>query len=140
VLDQKRYSSAANLVRGAYVLSSAERPEALIAATGSEVHLALGAAEQLSAEGIGVRVVSMPSWELFERQPAVYKESVFPRSVTARVAVEAGVKMGWERYIGAKGEFVGMTSFGKSAPFEALYKGFGITVESVVSAVRRTLG
>jgi transketolase len=140
VLDQNRYGSAANLAKGAYVVHSPEKPEALILGTGSEVHLALRAAEQLAADGIGVCVVSMPSWELFERQPAVYKESVLPRSITARVAVEAGVKMGWERYIGITGEFVGMSSFGKSAPFEALYKGFGITAESVVSAVRRTLG
>jgi transketolase len=140
VLDQARYGSAANVAKGAYVVSSPERPEALILGSGSEVQLALRAAEQLAAEGVGVRVVSMPSWELFERQPAAYRESVLPKSVTARVAVEAGVKMGWDRYIGNRGEFVGMTSFGKSAPFEALYKGFGITVESVVSAVRRTLG
>jgi len=140
VLDQHRYGSAANLAKGAYVVSGPEKPTALIMASGSEVQLALRAAEQLAVEGVAARVVSMPSWELFEQQPAAYRESVLPASLTARVAVEAGVKMGWERYLGTKGEFVGMSSFGTSAPFEVLYKEFGITVNNVVSAVKRTLG
>jgi transketolase len=140
VLDQKRYVSAANVLRGAYVLAGDEDPRVIIVGTGSEVHLALAAMERLRGDGVRVRVVSMPSWELFEAQPAEYKNSVFPSGVRARVAVEAGVRMGWERYIGEKGAFVGMASFGASAPAETVYKGFGITVDSVVNAAKEVAG
>ncbi|MEK7248894.1 MAG: transketolase C-terminal domain-containing protein, partial [Bacteroidota bacterium] len=101
--------------------------------------LALKAYEQLKAEGIPSRVVSMPSWELFEMQSAEYKESVLPSAVSARVAVEAGVKLGWERYIGTKGEFIGMSTYGASAPAEVAYKNFGITAEAVVAAAKKVL-
>lgn len=138
-LDQTKYGSAENVTKGAYVLVGAEKPQVLLLATGSEVSLALKAYEQLSTEGIKARVISMPSWELFEMQSKEYKENVLPSSVRARVAVEAGVKQGWERYIGDKGEFVGMNSFGASAPAEIAYKNFGITVENVVAAAKRTL-
>jgi transketolase len=139
VLDQTKYGSAENVSKGGYVLASANTPAVLLLATGSEVSLAIRAYEQLAAAGVSARVVSMPSWELFEMQSNNYKESVLPAGIEARVAVEAGVKMGWERYIGAKGEFVGMTSFGASAPGDAAFKNFGITVESVVAAARRVL-
>jgi transketolase len=139
VLDQKKYASAENVAMGAYVLIGSEKPELLLLATGSEVSLALRAYEQLFASGVRARVISMPSWELFENQSPAYKESVLPPTVRARVAVEAGVKMGWERYLGPKGEFVGMSTFGASAPYETLYKEFGITVENIIAASKRTL-
>jgi transketolase len=139
VFEQTKFASAQNVSNGAYVLIGAEQPRLLLLATGSEVHLAVKAYEQLAAEGIAARVISMPSWELFEMQSLEYKESVLPPSVTARVAVEAGVKLGWERYIGTKGEFVGMSTFGASAPADAAYKGFGITVENIVHAAKKVL-
>lgn len=139
ILDQTKYTSAANLYRGAYVLMSDANPQVLLLATGSEVSLALKAFEQLKSEGIRSRVISMPSWELFEAQSAGYKDSVLPSGITARVAVEAGVKLGWERYIGMKGEFVGMSTFGMSAPVDVVFKGFGITAEAVVAAAKRLL-
>lgn len=139
VLDQTKYASASNLYRGAYVLIGDDRPNVLLIGTGSEVQLALKAYEQLKSEGIRSRVISMPSWELFEKQTAEYKEHVLPSSVKARVAVEAGVKLGWERYIGEKGEFVGMSSFGASAPVDVVFKGFNITAEAVVAAAKKVL-
>jgi transketolase len=139
VLDQGKYGSAENVSQGAYVVVSADSPQLLLLATGSEVQLALKAYDQLNAEGVRARVISMPSWELFEMQSKEHKQRVLPPAVKARVAVEAGVKLGWERYIGDKGEFVGMSTFGASASAEAAFKGFGITVENVVAAARRTL-
>jgi transketolase len=139
VLDQTKFGSAANLVKGAYVVTGAAAPDVILIGTGSEVGIALKAYEALAADGIRGRVVSMPSWELFERQPAAYKESVLPSSVTARVAVEAGVRNGWERYLGDRGIFIGMSSFGASAPEEVLYNKFGITFEAVIAAARKVL-
>jgi transketolase len=139
VLDQSTYASAENLAKGAYVLTGASNPELLLIATGSEVSLALKAHEQLTAEGIRSRVVSMPSWELFDTQAAEYRESVLPSAVAARVGVEAGVRLGWDRYLGEKGEFVGMSSFGASAPAETAFREFGITVDHVVAAARKSL-
>lgn len=139
VLDQTKYASAANVLRGAYVVIGVDKPQVLLIGTGSEVHVALKAYEQLAAEGIGARVISMPSWELFEKQSVEYKESVLPSSVKARVAVEAGVKLGWERYIGERGAFVGMSSFGASAPVDAVFKGFGITSDAVVVAAKKVM-
>jgi len=140
VLDQTRYASAANLYHGAYVLIGDEQPEVLLIGTGSEVHLALKARSMLKADGVRSRVISMPSWDLFEQQPREYRESVLPPTVTARVAVEAGVRLGWERYIGEKGAFVGMSSFGASAPVDVVFKGFGITAEAVADAARKVIG
>jgi transketolase len=139
VLDQTKYASAENVSKGAYVLISAENPQVLLLATGSEVSLAIKGYEQLAAEGIRSRVISMPSWELFELQSQSYHEAVLPSSVTARVGIEAGVKLGWERYLGQKGEFIGMTTFGASAPAEAAFKGFGFTVENVVKAAKKAM-
>ncbi|MEK9136677.1 MAG: transketolase, partial [Bacteroidota bacterium] len=139
VLDPAKFASADNLSKGAYVLAGASNPQVLLLATGSEVSLALKAYDQLTAGGIRARVVSMPSWELFEMQSKEYKESVLPPAVKARVAVEAGVKLGWERYIGERGEFIGMSSFGASAPADVAFKNFGITLENVIAATRRTL-
>lgn len=139
VLDQEKYGGAQNLLRGAYVVTGSDTPDVLLLSTGSEVHVALKAAEQLAGEGIAARVISMPSWELFELQSREYRESILLPAVSARVAIEAGVRQGWERYIGDRGEFVGMSSFGASAPVDAVFKGFGITVEHVVAAVRKVL-
>ena len=139
VLDQTKFAKAENLVRGAYVLVSAPTPEVLLIGTGSEVHLAYQAYTRLEAEGIAARVISMPSWELFEQQPVEYRESVLPGSISSRVAVEAGVKAGWERYLGSRGTFVGMDSFGVSAPADVAYREFGITVENIVAAAKKGL-
>jgi transketolase len=126
--------------KGAYILADAEGGErkATLFATGSEVSIALEAREALQADGVPTAVVSMPCWELFEAQDAAYRETVLgPGSV--RVAVEAAVRQGWDRYIGADGGFIGMDGFGASAPAPALYKHFGITAENVVKAVKERL-
>ncbi len=141
VLDRTRFVTAEGVQRGAYVLwqSSAGIPQAVVIATGSEVHTALEAARQLAAENTTVRVVSMPSWELFDRQPEAYRESVLPSNVKVRVAVEAGIKLGWEHYVGLDGAAVGLDGFGASAPAEVLYEKFGITAANVVAEVRKRL-
>jgi transketolase len=139
VIDRTKFAPAHNLARGGYILAGAPNPSLILIATGSEVSLAIAACETLSAEGIRARVVSLPSWELFEMQPDAYRESVLPQSITARVAVEAGVRLGWDRYIGAKGAFIGMSSYGASAPAEAAFRGFGITAEAVVAAARKVM-
>ncbi|HFQ91760.1 MAG TPA: transketolase, partial [Chromatiales bacterium] len=131
----------ADIARGAYVLrDGGASPDALIIATGSEVSLALGAAEQLAAAGKNVRVVSMPSTDVFEAQDERYKASVLPASIGARVAVEAGVSDGWYKYVGANGRIVGVNTFGESAPAAEVYKHFGVTVENVVKAVEEAMG
>ena len=142
VLDRTELGSAEGLQRGGYVLwqSADGTPDAILIGTGSETHVALEAGRQLADEGFSIRVVSMPSWELFDRQPADYRESVLPSAVRARVAVEAGVKLGWERYVGLDGAVVGMEGFGASAPADVLYQKFGITAEDVVVTVRALLG
>jgi transketolase len=140
-LDRQKFAAAAGVAKGGYVLADAEsgKPDAIILATGSEVTIALEAYETLTAEGVKVRVVSMPSQELFDEQDAAYRESVLPAAVTARVAVEAGVVQSWEKYLGPSGRFVGMSTFGASAPYEDLYNHFGITPESVVENVKAVL-
>jgi transketolase len=131
----------AGLQRGAYILwqSGQDTPDVIVIGTGSETHLALAAGHQLDREGVRVRVVSMPSWELFDQQPAEYRASVFPSAVRSRVAVEAGTTLGWERYVGLDGSVVGMTGFGASAPAEVLYEKFGITTEQVVTRAKTLL-
>jgi transketolase len=125
--------------RGAYQLAGAEHPaQATIFASGSEVGVAMAARDLLEAEGIGARVVSTPCWELFDAQPADYQAQVIGQT-DVRVAVEAGIRMGWEKFIGEDGVFVGMTGFGASAPFEVLYKHFGITAEAVAAAAKAKL-
>ncbi|MFM7245531.1 MAG: transketolase-like TK C-terminal-containing protein, partial [Planctomycetaceae bacterium] len=133
--------SAAGTARGAYVLKEAAggTPDCILIGTGSEVPICLEAADKLAAEGIKARVVSMPSWDLFEEQDSAYRESVLPKAITARVACEAACGFGWERWTGTRGEFVGMRTFGASAPFAALYKHFGITPEGVAAAAKRSL-
>jgi transketolase len=138
VLDRADFAPASGLQQGAYVLwqETEGPPEVILIGTGSEVHLALEAGMQLASEGIAVRVVSMPSWELFDRQPASYRDSVLPPPVKARVAVEAGIKLGWEHYVGLDGAAVGMEHFGASAPIEVLYERFGITAANVVAQAK----
>ena len=140
-VDRTKYGSACGVAKGAYVLADAAdgKPEVLLLATGSEVSLCLDAYEQLQQEGIGARVVSMPSWELFEQQPEPYRESVLPPEVTARVSVEQASTLGWARYVGADGHSIGMKTFGASAPLKELQRKFGFTPENVVFAAKRQL-
>jgi transketolase len=138
-VDRTTYAPASGLAKGAYVLAEAQggNPVVLLIATGSEVSLCLRAYEQLQAEGIAARVVSMPSWELFEQQSQEYREQVLPPAITARVAVEQASTLGWERYVGSQGRIIGMHTFGASAPLKALQQKFGFTPEQVVEAARQ---
>ncbi len=140
-VDRSRFHAASGLARGAYVLgdSSGGEPQVILMGTGSEVHLCVEAQEVLAKEGVRSRVVSMPSWELFEQQDAAYRESVLPESCRARVAVEAGSPLGWDRYAGSGGAIIAMRSFGASAPLKALLPHFGFTTEAVVAAARAQL-
>jgi len=140
-LDRSKYASAEGVARGAYVLADAEdgQPEVILIGTGSEVQLCVQAYEQLASEGIKARVVSMPSWELFESQSPEYRDSVLPPSVTARVGVEQASTFGWDRYIGTGGCIIGMETFGASAPLKALQEKFGFTPDRVVAAAREQL-
>ncbi len=137
-LDRQRVADAVGLTRGAYVLVDSESgpPEAIVVATGAEVHVALAARDLLAREGISTRVVSMPCWETFSAQSAEYRESVLPASVSARVSVEAGVSFGWSRWIGDRGVAIGVDRFGASAPGEVNTEKFGLTAERVAAAVR----
>lgn len=134
VLDRNQYAPAELAARGAYVLNDAAEPQVILIGTGSEVHIALAAQKLLAEQGVATRVVSMPSWELFEAQPADYQEHVLPATISARVAIEAGVTMGWERYIGPTGRAIGIDHFGASAPYQEIYQHFGLTAEAVVMA------
>jgi transketolase len=138
VFDRTRYASAAGVARGAYVLADAEggRPEVILLSTGSEVSLCIEAFERLTADGIRARVVSMPSWELFEQQSQSYRDEVLPPEVVARVSVEQASTFGWERYVGPAGTMIGMKTFGASAPLKELQKKFGFTAEHVIEAAR----
>jgi transketolase len=140
-LDRGKYAPASGLARGAYVLAEAKggAPEVLLLATGSEVSLCVSAHEQLLKDGVKSRVVSMPSWELFDRQDKAYKDSVLPPLVTARVSVEQASTLGWERYVGSAGRAIGMHTFGASAPLKDLQKKFGFAPESVVAAAKEQL-
>jgi transketolase len=128
-----------NFDKGAYVLIEQADPDVLLLATGSEVQLAVAAHEKLAAEGIKAQVISMPCWELFEQQDQAYKQSVLPASVKARVGVEAAIDAGWWKYLGTSGEFVGMNSFGASAPGNLCFEKFGITAEAVVAAAKQSM-
>jgi transketolase len=139
--DRQRYGAASGVAKGAYILADdpGGKPDLLLLATGSEVSLCVQAFERLTAEGIRARVVSMPSWELFEQQNQSYRDSVLPPEVTARVSVEQASTFGWERYVGPSGTMIGMASFGASAPLKELQKKFGFTVDRVVEAARAQL-
>ncbi len=136
--DRTKYASAAGVARGAYILGDAEggKPQVILMATGSEIYLCIDAYEKLKAEGIRARVVSMPSWDLFERQDQIYRDQLLPPDITARVAVEMASTMGWAQYTGPKGHIIGMHTFGASAPLKDLQKKFGFTVEAVLQAAR----
>ena len=141
-LDRSKYAPALGVAKGAYVLADAPggKPEVILMGTGTELSLCVEAYEKLKAEGINARVVSMPSWELFEKEDAAYRDSVLPPSVTARVSVEMAATFGWERYVGPKGRSIGMHRFGASAPLKDLLKYFGFTVDKVVEAAHGVLG
>ncbi|HEY5308470.1 MAG TPA: transketolase, partial [Casimicrobiaceae bacterium] len=141
-LDRARYAPAAGVARGAYVLADAPdgNPEVIVIATGSEVALAVDAHEQLLRDGVRSRVVSMPSWDIFEQQSQDYRESVLPPEVTARVAVEQASTFGWERYVGTQGRVIGMRTFGASAPLKALQQHFGFEPDHVVAVAKSLLG
>jgi len=138
--DRAKYASAENTKQGAYILADSDgTPDVILMGTGSEVQLCVGAYEQLKAEGIKARVVSMPCCELFERQPDEYRASVLPPNVRARVAVEAGSTLGWRGYVGLDGRIVARREFGASAPLKELLKQFGFTVENVVAQARASI-
>ncbi len=141
IIDRSAFPSADLLRRGAYILVDprGSRPQLILIATGSEVHVALAASKQLAARGVTARVVSMPSWELFEQQPQRYRDEVLPPPVTARVAIEAASPHGWERYIGPRGIMIGMTRFGASAPYQIVMEKFGFTADNVASRAMELL-
>jgi transketolase len=136
--DRSKYGPAADTAKGGYIFAEAPsgKPDVILIGTGSELSTCVSAYEKLVAEGVQARVVSMPCWEWFDAQEPSYREKVLPSSVTARVACEAGIKQGWEKYLGDKGLFIGMSTFGASAPYTVLYKHFGITPEAVVAAAK----
>jgi transketolase len=140
--DRTKYAPAAGVSRGAYILADADggKPEVILMATGSEVYLCIDAYEKLKSDGIRARVVSMPSWELFEHQDSTYRDQVLPPDITARVAVEQASVLGWARYAGTKGRIIGMHTFGASAPLKDLQKKFGFNSEAVVKSAREMLG
>ena len=138
--DRTKFASAEGVVKGAYVLiENSPLPEIILIGSGSEVQFAVAAYEQLVKDHVKARVVSFPSWELFERQSKEYRDSVFPPSVKKRVAIEAGVPFGWEKYVGDAGKILAISTFGISAPFEAVYKHFGLTVENVLATAKELL-
>ncbi|MGV8057825.1 MAG: transketolase [Smithellaceae bacterium] len=140
ILDRSVCSSVSGTKRGGYILwESSANPGLILIATGSEVPITLDAARKLAADGINVRVVSLPSWEIFDRQPQEYRDKVLPPQITARIAVEAGVKLGWEHYTGLSGKIIGMEGFGASAPGPVLYEKFGFTAANIVIAGRELL-
>ncbi|WP_426262065.1 transketolase-like TK C-terminal-containing protein, partial [Sphingomonas sp. DC1200-1] len=139
-LDRSKYASADGLAKGAYVLADSENPEVILIATGSEVSLALAAHDRLVAQGVASRVVSMPSWYRYEKQDAAYKESVLPKGVKARLAIEMAGEIGWDRYVGLDGRTITMSTFGASAPIAKLQDKFGFTVDNVVKVATEMLG
>lgn len=140
--DRTKYASASGVARGGYVLADAEggKPQVILMATGSEVYLCVDAYEKLRAEGIRARVVSIPSWDIFDHQDQGYRDQVLPPEVTARVAVEQAAVLGWSQYVGPKGRVIGMRSFGASAPLKDLQKKFGFTSDAVIQAARELVG
>jgi transketolase len=142
ILDRKKFESAKDLHRGGYVLSDDgdKQPDIILMGSGSEVHVAIEAANKLREKGVAARVVSMPSWELFDKQPEAYRDQVLPPEINTRVAVEAGATQGWHRYLGNKAAVIGIDHFGASAPYKILYEKFGITADRVVEKALQLLG
>lgn len=139
VIDRKKYSPVSEFQKGAYIIKDSESPQLILMASGSEVELALKSAEKLEADQIGTRVISFPSWELFELQPEEYKNTILPESVKARVAIEAGVRQGWEKYVGRDGDVISVEKFGASAPVKIIFEKYGFTTENVINTSRRVL-
>ncbi|MFO7526370.1 MAG: transketolase, partial [Ignavibacteriaceae bacterium] len=139
VINRKKYSPANEFQKGAYIIKDSESPQLIIMASGSEVELALKSAEKLEEEKIRIRVISFPSWELFELQPDEYKDSILPESVKARVAIEAGVSQGWEKYVGKDGEVISVEKFGASAPVKIIFEKYGFTTENVINTSKSIL-
>lgn len=141
-LDRTKYAPASGVARGAYVLADTARgvPEVILIASGSEVSVAIEAHERLVADGIRSRVVSMPSWDIFEHQAQEYQDEILPPQVTARIAVEQASTFGWERYVGRSGRIIGMKTFGASAPLKELQKKFGFEPDQVAAAAKELLG
>jgi transketolase len=141
-LDRSKFASAEGVQKGAYILADLgdKPPEVILMASGTELGLIVPAGEQLAAEGLGVRLVSVPSWELFEAQGQEYIRKVLPTEIPARLAVEAGVSFGWERWVGDQGAVLGVDRFGASAPVGIVYKEFGLSVENVVAKAKELLG
>jgi len=141
-LDREKLAPAAGLHRGAYILRDLNvhtKPDVILIATGSEVHIALEAADELQGRGLAVRIVSMPSWELFEQASEDYRNHVLPPGVRARVGIEAGIRQGWRHYVGDEGEMIGVDHFGASAPYEILYEKFGLTADKIVETAERVM-
>jgi transketolase len=140
-LDRTKYAPASGVAKGGYILADAQggKPQVILIGTGSELSLSVSAYENLTADGIRARVVSMPSTDIFDKQDDAYKNSVLPPDVTARVSVEAASVFGWERYVGLQGAIIGMTTFGGSAPAKDLYKKFGITTDHIIQAAKDVL-
>ena len=133
----QKYTKATNVEKGAYILSDCEgEPQVILMGTGSEVHLLIEAQEKLKSESIRSRVVSFPSWELFDQQSNEYKEKVFPKKIRARLAVEAGSPLGWSKYITDDGDVIGINKFGESAPGEQVMKEYGFSVENVIAKAK----
>jgi len=138
-LDRSALAPASGVAQGGYILAEASgggQPDAILIATGSEVHLALEARDELETDGIRTRVVSLPCWELFDRQPQEYRDRVLPRAVRARIAIEQASTLGWDRYVGDGGAVIGMHTFGASAPLKQLLTKFGFTPEQVAQTAR----
>jgi transketolase len=141
VLDRTSLAPASGLQGGGYVLWEAKTPpDVILIGTGSEVHIALEAGKLLQKKGIGARVVSLPSWELFDSQPWEYRNEVLPNNIRARVSIEAATPLGWERYVGLEGTAIGVPHFGASAPGKVLYEQFGLTAQHVVDEASKLLG
>jgi transketolase len=138
-IDRSKYAPASGVAKGGYVLADCQggKPEVILIGTGSELSLCVSAYEKLTAEGVRVRVVSMPSTDIFDMQDEAYKRSVLPEDVKARVSVEAASVFGWERYVGDQGAIIGMTTFGESAPARDLFKKFGFTVDHVIEVAKK---
>ena len=137
VIDQDKFGKASGLEKGAYILSDCEKlPQLILIGTGSEVQLLLKAQEGLKKESIDTRVVSMPSWELFDRQDEKYKQMVFPKNIRKRLAVEAGSPIGWIKYVTDEGEIIGISKFGESAPGDEVMKEYGFSVENIMAKAK----